>query len=161
ELPKSYSERLSLCETIIAGQDSLRNLRSFDSLGRSAFGNLWHGEKSNWDQGEAILSWVARQEQAGLDETFRRAFSEVQDQKQVATVLEDITNVATLTKSQLQEVGGELNLNCESAFGVATLHSVSIEKLGQRCNMWLSDMEGLSRWNNYYVRSLRARELQL
>jgi uncharacterized protein DUF4011/AAA domain-containing protein len=161
ELPKSYSERLSLCETIIAGQNALRNLRSLDSLGHTAFGSLWHSEKSNWDQAEAVLAWVTHQQQAGLDESFRRTFSVIEDQKQVGTALEEITNVTTLVKSQLQALSIELNLNCESAFGIASLHSVSLEKLTQRCQTWLSDMEGLSRWNNYHVRSRRARELKL
>ena len=40
ELPKSYTDRLAVCESIIAGQSALRQIRAGDLLGRSAFGSL-------------------------------------------------------------------------------------------------------------------------
>jgi very-short-patch-repair endonuclease len=161
ELPKNYSDRLPLCEAIIAGQNALRRIRNGESLGRSAFGSLWRNEKSNWDQIQAVLTWVTRQQEVGLDSNFRQMFSAVQDQKQVAELVEQLSTRENGAKTELTELFQELSLDCLAAFNVLTLNIVPLKTLIERCSLWLSDMEGLSRWNNYFVRARRARELKL
>lgn len=161
ELPKNYSDRLSMCDAIIAGQSALRRIRSGESLGRSAFGCLWRTEKSNWDQLDAVLNWVAQQQEAGLDSNFRQIFSTVQDQRQVAALVNHLSAIADRSKTDLKELFQELSLDCSVAFDAPTLNTVPLKTLIERCSIWLSDMEGLSRWNNYFVRARMARELKL
>jgi very-short-patch-repair endonuclease len=161
ELPKGFRDRLSLSEEIISGQAALREIRRGDSLGRAAFGSLWRSEKSNWDQLEAVLTWVTQQQAIGLDHKFRQTFSSVQDQKQVADGLEELSNLATPAKSELKEMCAELSLDCQFAFGATDINEISLKELAERCETWLSDMEGLLRWSNYFVRARQARELNL
>lgn len=161
ELPKGFGDRLSLCEEIISGQAALREIRRGDSLGHAAFGSLWRSEKSNWDQLEAVLNWVTQQQAIGLDDKFRQTFSSVQDQNKVADVLEELSNVASQATSDLRELGTELSLDCQGAFGAADMNGISLKELAERCGIWLSDMEGLSRWNNYFVRARQAKDLKL
>jgi very-short-patch-repair endonuclease len=161
ELPKGFRDHLSLCEEIISGQAALREIRLGESLGRAAFGSLWRSEKSNWDQLEAVLNWVTQQQAIGLDDKFRQTFSSVQDQNKVADVLEELSNVASQVRSELKELGTELSLDCQFAFGAADMNGISLNELAERCGIWLSDMEGLSRWNNYFVRARQAKDLKL
>lgn len=161
ELPKNYSDRLSICDAIIAGQSALRQIRSGESLGRSAFGSFWRNEKSSWDQLEAVLNWVTHQQEVGLDSNFRQTFSTVQDQKQVATLVNQLSAIADRAKTELTELFQELSLDCRIAFDAPIFNTVPLKTLTERCSIWLSDMEGLSRWNNYFVRTRMARELKL
>ncbi len=161
ELPKDYSDRLSICDAMIAGQSALRRIRGGESLGRSAFGSLWRNEKSNWDQLEAVLNWVTQQQEVGLDSNFRQMFSTVQDQKQVAALVNQLSATADRAKTELTDLFQELSLDCNIAFDAPMLNTVPLKTLTERCSIWLSDMEGLSRWNNYFVRARKARELKL
>jgi very-short-patch-repair endonuclease len=161
DLPTSYADRISLCESIISGQSALRRIRDGESLGRAAFGSLWRNEKSSWDQLKAVLDWVIRQRSQGLDSKFREMFSVVQDQSNVSALREAALPKAERTRHELTRVSHELNLDWTAAFGASDSDTSSLKGIARRCAQWLSDMEGLSRWNNYFVRSRRARELKL
>ncbi len=161
ELPKGFKDRLSLCETIISGQTGLRAIRRSESLGRAAFGTFWRSEKSNWDQLQAILNWVGRQQAVGLDEGFRRTFSVVSDQKQVADMLAEMSSLVNEALTKWKELSTELDLDLEVAFGVTAINQMPLTAIVERCSVWLADMEGLSRWNNYFVRAKQAKGLKL
>lgn len=161
ELPKNYSDRLSILDATISGQSALRRIRSGESLGRSAFGGLWRNEKSNWDQLEAILRWVTEQQEVGLDSNFRQMFFTVQDQKQVAALVNQLSAIEVPAKAECMELFQELSLDCSIAFDSPTSNAVPLKVLTERCSIWCSEMEGLSRWNNYFVRATKARELKL
>lgn len=118
-------------------------------------------DKTNWDQAEAVLNWVKHQQEVGLDEGFRRTFSAVHDQEQVATSRGELLKAASQTKAELNELCAELNLDCEFAFDSPNAQAISLRALAERCSIWSSDMEGLSRWNNYFVRARKARDLKL
>ena len=161
ELPKGFKDRLSLCETIISGQTGLREIRRSDSIGRAAFGRLWQSEKSDWDQLQAILKWVGRQQAVGLDDGFRRTFSAVSDQKQVADMLAQMLSLVNEVIAQWKELSTELQLDLEVAFGVSAINQVPLTTIEERCSKWLADMEGLSRWNTYFVLAKQVRSLKL
>jgi very-short-patch-repair endonuclease len=161
ELPKNYSDRLSICDSIIAGQDALRQIRSGESLGRTAFGSFWRNEKSNWDQLESVLKWVTRQQGVGLDSSFRQMFASVQDPPKVATLLQQLSATADRTKTELTELFQDLRLDYSVAFAAPTSNAIPLTTLVDRCSIWLSDMEGLSRWNTYFVRARMGREFKL
>jgi very-short-patch-repair endonuclease len=161
ELPKSYADRISLCESIITGQSALRRIRDGESLGRAAFGSLWRSEKSSWDQLNAVLDWVTHQQGQGLDSKFREMFSAVQDQNNVAALRKEVVAIADRTRHELTSLSQELNLDWTAAFKASDLNASPLKSIAVRCAQWLSDMEGLSRWNNYFVRAKRARELKL
>ena len=72
ELPKQYADRITLIDGIISGQQSLKKLRESDSVAQSAFGAIWRKEKTDWNQLETILNWVARQNDAGLGASVRQ-----------------------------------------------------------------------------------------
>src|SRR6185436_13913327 len=95
ELPKAYSERIALIDSIISGQQALARLREMDSLALAAFGSNWRKEKTDWNQLEIILKWVTRQNQAGLGPSFRQMYAGITDQMRVAGLLQKLA--ASLT----------------------------------------------------------------
>ncbi len=52
------NEVIPLLDTLIKGQNALVAIKSGDSLGRSAFGSQWHGDKSNANELRSLLEWM-------------------------------------------------------------------------------------------------------
>lgn len=157
-LPNGYDDRVALADQIISAQRALRSIHASDALGQTAFGEHWRREKTDWARLGAILDWVGQQRTAGLGESFRRVFSEVQDQRNVAQLCEEVSVRLTTARVETAEVFQQLSLNCDVAFDVPDMESVSMDALTGRCLLWLSQIEDLSRWNQYFVRAHRAKE---
>ncbi len=157
--PKAYDERLTYADQIIAGQRSLRDIRLAKDTGQTAFGEIWRGEKTDWRQIEAILTWVAQQRSAGLGEDFRILFAEVQDHQLVARLGEKISKLLTDAHQQATSLCERLNIDFQVAFHAADLESVPLPALAERSALFLEHMEDLARWNQYFIRAKRGREL--
>ena len=158
-LPKDHDERVALADQIIVGQRALRAIHATDTLAQTAFGGYWRREQSDWAQLGAILGWVGQHRTAGLGESFRRVFSGVQDPPRVARMCEDLSGRLAAARAQTALVFQQLSLNCVVAFGAPGMESVALDALTERCSLWLSQMEELSRWNHYFVRARHAKEL--
>jgi len=161
ELPKTQIERLALLDQLIAGQKALRVLRATETQTRSAFGNVWRQEQTDWMHAELILSWVGRQRELGLGMTFRRMFVSVEDQSQVARLVEELAARLSRARSEASELIQALSLDWQTAFGIAGLEVVPLAVLAERCQTWLAEIESLSKWSNYHAQARRARELAL
>lgn len=161
ELPKTFSQRVSLLDQVVSGQRALRALRDVDELGRTAFGTMWQQERTDWSKLEAILDWVMRQREVGLDATFRRMFARVSDQDQVAKSVEELASRFSAARAEAWQLVDDLKLDCSVAFAVEGLDQIPLDRFADRCTKWLGDLESLSRWNSYFIRARRARELGL
>ena len=158
DLPGSYAERVALTDRIITGQRALRAIRAGDALGQGALGTRWRREKTDWAQFKAILNWVGGQRDAGLGESFRRLFASVQDQARVAELCGELARRLTEARGATDRVFQQLSLDCAVAFGVAAPDSIPLDALAERCSLWRSRLEDLSRWNHYFVRARGAKE---
>jgi len=133
DLPKLYSQRLVLIDCAISGQQALRKIREYDSIGLGAFGVIWRKEKTNWNQLEAILNWVARQNEVGLGSSFRQMFAGISDQATIATLAELLGNQITAMQETVQNLFVEISLDCSSAFSVQEIRQISLETLSITC----------------------------
>jgi very-short-patch-repair endonuclease len=161
DLPKAYDERVALTDQIIDGQRARRAIHIADPLGQTAFGKFWRREKSDWTQLGAILDWVGQQRILGLGESFRRMFSGVQDQQAVARLCEELSGRLATARAETAQLFQQLSFDCVLAFGAPDIESVSMDALTERYTFWASQMEELLHWNQYFVRTRRAKELGL
>jgi very-short-patch-repair endonuclease len=63
--------------------------------------------------------------------------------------------------SATQTLAGELALNTQAAFGCERAEDIPLAGLGDRLTQWMERLEDLTRWNTWFVRARRARELGL
>lgn len=161
DLPRVHSERVALLDALISGQRALRSLREMDSAASAAFGVMWRKEKSDWDQLEAILDWVARQTKAGLGTSFRQMFVDVPDQTSVAKVVQELTGRLATLRAQATELVTELALDCAVAFGIGELDEVELSALKERASEWMREPDSLPQWHSYFNRARQAREAGL
>ncbi|HVY69737.1 MAG TPA: DUF3320 domain-containing protein [Verrucomicrobiae bacterium] len=161
ELSKAFTDRLALIDTIISGQRSLRRIREMDATAQAAFGAIWRKEKTNWQQLEAILNWVTRQNEAGLGTDFRKMFVGVADHAQVARLVEELAARLAAVQEEIRRLFQELALDSKVAFGTPEIVHISLDALAARCREWLDKPEELSRWNAYFVRARAGRDAGL
>src|SRR5207248_1899173 len=91
--PADQKSRLELLNTLIAGQEAARAVSS-DSpgnrLGSEAFGELWKGPESEWNQLRAITAWVAIASEAKAPNNFREIMSRLDDPHKYAPLLQKV-----------------------------------------------------------------------
>ncbi|MDQ3621729.1 MAG: DUF4011 domain-containing protein [Verrucomicrobiota bacterium] len=159
--PKAHAERLALLDDLIAGRNNLLALRQVAETGEEAFGGAWRGQNSDWEQLAAIIEWVAGETEACVDASFRKTFAELERRKDFATLgtaLGERLGEAWLAAGAVKDA---VELNVRAAFGCAELENVPLTGLSERLAQWRSGVEDLTRWNTWFVRATRARQLGL
>lgn len=159
EPPSSHAERVALLDDVITARRHLLALRQGIETGRQAFGSVWRGEQSDWDQLASIITWVGNEATACLGPEFRRTFAELNRGEDFAALgaglkarLSEAWKAATALKDEV-----ELNLN--AAFGCGGLENVPLIALQERLTKWCDRLEDLTRWNTWFLRTVRARQL--
>ena len=161
ETPRTLEGRIDLFDQILTGQRAMRIIRAGTAVGAAAFGSLWQGERSAWPQLEAVLGWVAAQEQAGLDESFRRLFADLEEPSRIAGLLEPLARSLESFRESLTGLAAALDLDTPSAFGVPDFDEVEFPQLERRLALWLERMDALTSWSQYHARAVQARHLAL
>lgn len=156
-LPKLYSERLALIDAIISAQQSLRTIRACEAVGQTAFGSHWRKEKSDWTQLVTIIEWVVRQNQAGLNASFRKMFAGIGDQAAIAVLVGQLGERIAVAQGNLQRLFVELSLDCPTAFTIREFPDIAIATINDRLASWLNATDGLPGWTNYFIRAREGR----
>jgi len=152
DLPKGYQERVALLDRILEGQRLRRTLASSESLGKSAFGVLWKEDRSEWGKLGAILAWIRKQKEAGLDGQFRQICART-EQSTIAKLLATVAQEFLPTRDEVWKLFESLEIDCHYAFGVQEFDEVPLPQLTERFQQWLDAPEALSRWNQYFIRA--------
>jgi very-short-patch-repair endonuclease len=160
KITASYKDKLSIIDKVIIGQKAYQAIQQGEGIARAAFGNLWKNENTDWENIEAIINWVSEEAKVGLDITFHNTFAKV-DENTIAKTLEQINQRQLDFRQEAESLFSTLKLDIAYAFGVPSLDLISLDLLGERFSTWLSQIEALSRWNNYYIRAKKAREVNL
>jgi very-short-patch-repair endonuclease len=161
ELPKTHDERVTLLDDLITARKHLLAVRAAAETGRQAFGSAWHDEESDWAQLDAIVEWVAGESAAGVDAGFRQTFAELERREDVATLVAALEQRLSEAWTAIQALAKELALDPKAAFGCERLEDIPLADLATRLSQWFERLEDLTRWNTWYVRATRARELGL
>jgi len=161
EPPKTHSARVALLDDLAAARKHLLAIRDSAEIGRQAFGGAWRGEASDWEQLSAIIAWVGGEGEACVDAGFRRTFAELERKENFAglsAALAEKLGDAWVAAKALKD---ELALNLDTAFHADALESVPLDALVDRLAQWRERLEELTRWNTWFVRAVRARQLGL
>ncbi len=161
EFPKAHGERLSLIEEIIEARRRLLALRESAETGRHAFGAAWRAENSDWDQLSSIIEWVGGETDACVDQSFRETFAKLEEREAFGPASASLGERLGEAWLASQALTSELELNLSTAFGCEGLESAPIADLGARLTEWHERLEDLTRWNTWFLRAVRARQIGL
>ncbi|MBE3040318.1 MAG: hypothetical protein IMZ62_16090, partial [Chloroflexi bacterium] len=103
--PKLLAARLSILDTLIAGQKARRIIEDDASqkIGQRAFGRYWKGVESDWQALSAITTWEAETRAANAPASFRQIAAGLEDTSKTLALTKEI---ATSLNSVLQDIQG-------------------------------------------------------
>src|SRR5262249_5226054 len=116
-LPRRFDERLRIVDALIAARISKAHLERDHVLGAEAFGSLYRGDGSNWEQLAAIETWERSREERGVAATFRTSLSggceRREELRSLANLMIQETNAI---ETELTDLVGLIKLDLSSAF---------------------------------------------
>lgn len=153
--PKSATERLALVDQISAAQEARRAFEVLAPLGE-AFGTLWKGEASNWEQLKAVLVW--REAFAQLPECTWRLLARA-DREEVRQAAARLDKTLASAMELLVKIVETLRLDLPRAFEVEKIPQISIAVLNTVLESWRLNSEALTRFIAFASRGRRLDQM--
>lgn len=157
KLTASCEEKLALIDRVIIGQKALRYIRQGEGIARSAFGYVWEAERTDWGKAGSILDWVSQEKTFGLDSHFHQTFAKL-EHSFIEKLAGELTDCLAKCRRELADLFEWLKLDLAMAFPRDKIDLILLKGISERCEVWLSSLEDLSRWNSYFLRASLARE---
>ncbi|WP_459720404.1 DUF3320 domain-containing protein [Paraburkholderia sp. 2C] len=155
-LPKSYRDRVALLDDIIQSQEHRKAIADRDRDGQAAFGSLWKGEASDWQQLAAVVKWMSGQDGKGLSEAFRTLYSSLPSPEQCAELGTALSGKLKALEGSLTALFSAYALDLPVAFGVSDLTAVTFDGLQNRLQSWAASPEVLFDWVQYVAVRTKA-----
>ncbi len=147
--PRAIDERLRLVDSLITGQQWLQALQPDAPLGRigqSAFGTLWRGADSNWEELATVLMWNDCCQQEPVPTAFRQIVSRWESPAAASQTLDALQRSTQLVESLNTKLTQTLGLSLLTLTGKAELTTVPLVKWSQYVDQWLTAREQINRW---------------
>jgi len=160
-VPRGFAERLSLVDQMIAAQVTRRLFETRRRLGAGAFGAQWNGENSDWDRLQALTDWWRKHRHATLGKTFLTQLAAHPRGADLGGPGSAMVEVGPRLLAHLTELQKFLHLDIKAAFGAADWTEVTFERLAVQLQLWLSNLESITRWIAFANRCRVGREAGL
>jgi very-short-patch-repair endonuclease len=161
-LPRPFDERLRIVDTLLAAQISRAHLEKERALGAEAFGSLYRGDGSNWDQLAAVETWERSREKRGVAPTFRTSLSGACERREELRSLANlIIQETNAIETELRDLFGLVKLDLGAAFEKTNLEEIEFGALCHCLDEWTAAPERAVEWIRYRIRSDEARRLRL
>ncbi|MGZ0169385.1 MAG: DUF3320 domain-containing protein [Planctomycetales bacterium] len=147
--PKLLQDQLRILDSLFRWQQLEQQFGSdgdFGGVAREAFGELWRGGDSDWNQLQAIVDWNQECSQSDLPKMFRQVIGRWSDPAQTESVLILLRGVFGDGFDRVKALCDTLELSVRTAFGVEKLTVVPLVTLSSRLAEWLGAIEQLNRW---------------
>lgn len=149
------SAKIELLRKIQVVQGAREVVEQTGQLGSAAFGSLWRGLGSSWDELASAVAWMSSHH--SLAPLAARIGNRAALAGRAKVALEEAKSV----EAKLSSLLADLEIVPPAPFGRSDIYRVSFEDLSRQLSEWNSSIEGMSKWVAYRERSNRARELGL
>ena len=150
-LPNSSSEQLLIVDRVIAVQQARKKFIDFEGMGKSAFGELWAGENSSWENLAEVIRWQEKATEQNLPAAFVDKLSTARP-KDLTEQVGRIKKLLNPTMSIVKGVTDALQFDLNAGFETSSLKSVSLSALLARLEAWRENAESLSHWTGFRSR---------
>lgn len=150
----AFSKQIERLDRLMEWQRHEASLLADEELGRQAFGRLWQGAASNWQNLAAICDWEAKCRAEGFDNA-RQIRAAIADRDRCQRQLREF---AADFKQLLDDLGAlfnRLDLDLRDAFGIDHVHDLSLDEMQRRLRDWIEADEQLHGWTIYLDRHRR------
>ena len=149
--PRPLEDRLSILDSLIKGQESLRAIRKNQVEGQHAFGELWRKKDSDWRALSAIETWVDERP-ADAPQDFRSIVAGVSDFTQVKPRALQLADQAKTNLQEVEAIFAEVQLDLLQAFSQEKSVAVPLLDLVERLEAWRTYAETITKWIAYRLR---------
>lgn len=153
--PKPLELRLAILDDLIRAQNLRAEIAANNELGSQAFGNLWWGDRSDWQALAAIVRWEADCHAESLASEFRQIFARLHDVAALRQPMDTIQADLRLAAEELRALFSTIKLDSQAAFGVADPLRIPVQELVARLQQWQQQPETLYHWMSYHARQRR------
>jgi very-short-patch-repair endonuclease len=144
EMPSNPGALLELIDRVLGMKSRRSHINSLGILGRACFGALWDGANSNWEELSSVVRWA--QNATGISPNLRALLGSIQNKQALNDALSAATHEHEAVQALLDDLFGELALNCEIAFNRQSIGLVPLNEMITRFQGWLEAREQLSKW---------------
>ncbi|GIW86817.1 MAG: hypothetical protein KatS3mg108_1141 [Isosphaeraceae bacterium] len=147
--PNRLDEQLSLLDRLLLARSCLEELESggsLDALGRSAFGSVWRGTDSDWDQLTLILEWESTFRELGVSRTVLQDVPSWTEAEGAEEAFAGLKSVFKPTWEALNELIKELEVDVRRVFGLSDLLECPLKDLHAKLASWRAASHQLERW---------------
>jgi very-short-patch-repair endonuclease len=161
EPPATLPEQLILLDRLIDAQAASGRVVRHDVLGRLAFGRLWQGERSDWDQLGAVLAWRQNLPDPALLPHLLRLVVEVGDREPAILLATPARRLLDAVNAGWADLAARLQLDQSEAFGEARIATLPLERILERLDAWAAQPGALQLWIGYSAQKRQAVALGL
>ncbi|MBB4954563.1 very-short-patch-repair endonuclease [Agrobacterium vitis] len=140
-------ERLATVQTLKKSMDA-----SVD-LGRAAFGNLWKGALSDWQNLSVVYDWISR------NSDIRLLASRVSNRAEVAEKARHTATHGDTFTTTFADILLFLKADIHQLFGTSDVPSIPLAQIGDKLSQWIQSEEQLSKFIAYSGRVSDARKM--
>ncbi|MBB4188957.1 very-short-patch-repair endonuclease [Sinorhizobium terangae] len=152
-LPSQNSERVAWLERLAVAQERKRSIENFRELGSAAFGDLWKGGASDWQQLSVVSEWVSQ------NRDIRVLASKVSDRRDVAARARQAATGGDAFIAQVSDILTLLQADLKVLFETLDVTATPLSQFGEKLARWIENEEQLSKFAAYNARAEDARKL--
>ncbi|RWX40269.1 DUF3320 domain-containing protein [Rhizobium leguminosarum] len=139
-IPGANGERLAILKLLTFARVLKAKIESLESLGKSAYGNLWNGPGSEWARLADIAEWISG------NADIRMLASRVSDRPAVAARAREASEKAEVLLHDLEALIAFLKADPITVFGSSQLQAAELDVVEHKLTMWIETEEQLSKW---------------
>ncbi|PSJ51733.1 DUF3320 domain-containing protein [Pseudaminobacter soli (ex Li et al. 2025)] len=149
-MPDNVGGRIRMLRLLSAAQSLKSSLERVDVGGRAAFGDLWRGPESDWQQLSAISEWIS------ANDDIRTLASRVGDRSAVAATAARACEAGDMFAAKMQEILDFLKADTEIVLGETDVAQAPLPLMADKLARWIAAEEQLSKWTAYKGRAQDA-----
>lgn len=147
--PVDLKAQLALLDQLIAAQTTRERIIAEDALGRAAFGRIWAGKRSDWNQLGAVLAWRRDLSEPALLPYLLRLLAEVGDREPPILLAEHSARLLEAVGADWSRLVEQLQLDLGEAFGEPRAESPTLDRIARRVAAWADQPDALRPWLGY------------
>jgi very-short-patch-repair endonuclease len=160
-IPKLLNDRLEILETLGNGQGARESVRQLQSVGQSAFGRNWAGEKSPWALLRDIELWEREVSQIDLPAGWRVRLNAIANPADFAADAASLADQLKVALSTLQSLFADLSFDITHGFAVKEIEAAAMSEIRERLALMAASADKLQQWCTWRVWTREARSVDL
>jgi len=144
--------RLDALQLLSKAQASRAAFEALEEIGRSAFGDQWHGADSDWMALAAVVDWVS------TNSDIRLLASRVRNRAELCDTAKQLGESGDTVAIRIGDILDFLMADRKTVIQAESANDAELDLMRSRIDRWIETDEQLSKWAAYKGRATDASE---